>query len=74
MLVRIEQIFGLFEPDSYISAASVKMLQNHPYSEATVFPNRVLSWGTSDKWQGANPHIAGVIAAGLAALVIIGVS
>lgn len=68
MIVRIEQIFGLYEVGKYIQPEQVEMLEYIPFGEASVFPPEVMLWGMDNRWQSVTGHTAMVVLSGVGAV------
>ena len=69
MIVRIEQIFGLYDSTIYINKDKVKSFRKKPYEEDTVFPVEVMDWGDGGHLQSIHMHVFVVV---LSSLVVMG--
>ena len=69
MIVRIEQIFGLYDSTIYISKEKVSLFNKIPSEDDTVFPEKVMHWGGGGRLQSINIHIVIVVLTSIIAMV-----
>lgn len=70
-LLRIEQIFGLFTPNNFVTEKYVESQQGIPHSESTVFATEGLHSGYSGIDENTKWHIRAVRFAGVVSAAII---
>lgn len=70
MLVRVEQVYGLYRSEYYISKEDLQQFEGIPFDEPTVFPMEARSWG-SGKWQTFFGHSGALFLSAAAAIVAV---
>ncbi len=74
MIVRVEQIMGLFSEKLFLDESDLTSFNNLPYAEPSVYPKKTQRWGIGGWGLLFTPHTLGVMLAGLTTCLVLALS
>jgi len=74
MIVRIEQVMGLFTEKLFMNESDLELFNNLPYAETSIYPKETQRWGAKGWLLLFTPHTLGVLLAGVIACLVLSLS